>query len=267
MAEENSSSGHIIFIIIAVIIIALIILLVVKGGNLFTDLTGIPVGSCPQAAKPGDPIPFEDAASGNCYTCPIGYVRSGAAIGAPNACSTNCKGVTPTSFPSGTDCWECPPNYTRTGNPIGGTQACQETGGCATKFPGSFEDGVSGACYTCPGGFNRNGFIPISANDACASRASSQSVATFDGTITFPESCPTKFPNSFENVLSGRCYTCPPSAPQRNGDPFSAITSANACIGPAVAGATKVGDILQLTSATNIGAAVSISTPAGKVKS
>ncbi|MBL9168933.1 MAG: neutral/alkaline non-lysosomal ceramidase N-terminal domain-containing protein [Verrucomicrobiales bacterium] len=109
-------------------------------------------------------------------------------------------------------CWSCPPGYNRTVFGIDGAEACEVPGrseftgatrhGPAGCGPGQFFDLITGACWSCPDGYNRTVF-PIEGNAACERPAQSLfAPAAQHG----PEGCG---PGQFFDLLAGACWSCP----------------------------------------------------------
>ncbi|MCF8199262.1 MAG: hypothetical protein K9J42_10875, partial [Sulfuritalea sp.] len=153
---------------------------------------------CPSGAFP-DP-----RNGGECWSCPGGYTRSGAAVTASNACyipageklssasrhqktpwAWDCKGGRFWDGYQGGYCWSCPGGYNRTGNHIKGGNACsasvpekRSTATYRSKIgcPGgtAFDPRNNGECWSCPPGYNRNanavtGGAACTAQSACNS--------------------------------------------------------------------------------------------------
>jgi len=148
---------------------------------------------------------YDPAREGECWSCPTGYKRSAAAVGAKNACVIAAKeefrpidrhsratGLLKTDCPRGqfwdaSDgyCYSCPSNYNRTGYPVRDAKACsrliKESVSVATVVqkaecrPGEIRDlkvsgtqsmAAGGGCWTCPSTYARTVF-PIDGRQAC----------------------------------------------------------------------------------------------------
>lgn len=145
-------------------------------------------GSCPGGT-------FEHWLSGKCYNCPDGYNRTMQTDPeAKDACLNprTCKQMNKNWFEHGLtrDCYECPDNMWRTLSGIDSADACE--GKCQDMFDddNAFEHGLSNKCYTC--GKAHRTIYNIDGDKACKLG-----------------SCEDLGSNTFENILTGECYSCP----------------------------------------------------------
>jgi neutral ceramidase len=109
-------------------------------------------------------------------------------------------------------CWSCPDGYNRTIFPIDGKSACEKPAyslfssatkngqaGCA---PGQFFDLLTGACWTCPDGYNRTIF-PVNGDSACERPAK-----TINSYATKNDK-PGCGPGQFYDLFTAACWSCP----------------------------------------------------------
>lgn len=104
---------------------------------------------CPNADRTAEPInsskgclgdcnrrygklSFQEALSGDCYSCPDGYKRSVFGISDGKACERGCPAGT---FSDLEQCWSCPSGYKRSGGAVTAPDACYKAGP-----PPSFND-------------------------------------------------------------------------------------------------------------------------------
>jgi len=173
--------------------------------------------------KGNDLMTFQHGLTGKCYSCPNDasgkpYNRTLSAIDAGDACkATSCEAVFPgqnsTEFLLSGGCYNCPPNMSRTASGlvnINATDGCKYNGGCSAKFPNmnTFEHGLSGQCYKCPTDVKGNSYIrtlsAIDAPDACKAG----SIIGDCSLVPTPQGIPNT--SSFQDGLSGNCYSCYP---------------------------------------------------------
>lgn len=148
---------------------------------------------------------YDPARGGECWSCPKGYKRSAAAVGAKNACVIPAKeefraiskhnkatGIFKTDCPKGQFwdaidgyCYSCPSNYKRTGYSVRDAKACsrlvKESVSVATverkaecrpgeirdlKVQGKQSTEAGGGCWTCPNTYART-VLPIDGKQAC----------------------------------------------------------------------------------------------------
>ncbi len=109
-------------------------------------------------------------------------------------------------------CWSCPDGYNRTIFPVDGNSACEKPAysvfssatqhGQAGCGPGQFFDLLTGACWSCPDGYNRTIF-PVNGDSACERPA--QTVDTY-ATKYGPAGCG---PGQFYDIFTAACWSCP----------------------------------------------------------
>ena len=172
-------------------------------------------------AKGNDLMTFQHGLTGKCYSCQNDttgkpYNRTLSSIDAGDACkASSCDAVFPgqnsTEYLTSGGCYKCPANMSRTPSGLvdnNASDGCKHNGGCPAKFPGSFEHRLTGQCYKCPTDAKGNQYIrtlsDINEWDACKA-----------GSITGDCSLvptPAGIPNtsSFQDGLSGNCYSCHP---------------------------------------------------------
>ncbi len=187
------------------------------------------LGTCPNGT-------FFDIGLWQCWQCPAGFGRSGAAVDTERACSkpdANVKGqfgpatLKSKACPAGSvwdpirngECWSCPPGFERTGlrvddpraachkpaseNLFKATRYSRATGLIGTDCPqGQFWDGIDGFCYACPGGHRTT--YAINRNDSCATTiAEAWDKATVRGAGTCQQG------ETFDLHGGGECWRCP----------------------------------------------------------
>ena len=164
---------------------------------------------------------FQHLLTGQCYSCPndatgTPYNRTLSTIMSPDACKAkSCEAQFPnqnsTEYLTTGLCYKCPENMSRTLSgslDVKATDGCKYNGGCPAKYPGSFEHGLSGQCYKCPNDATGNPSFrtlsAITAPDACK-------VGGIIGDCSLLPT-PPGIPNtsSFQDGLSGKCYSCYP---------------------------------------------------------
>jgi neutral ceramidase len=208
-------------------------LFVLKAADPLLDLPPLPQARPAEyKGKAGCPDgQFWDISTGSCWSCPEGYNRTIFAIDGATACEKPAQSV----FSSATEhgragcgpgqffdiftgaCWSCPDGYNRTIFPVDGGAACekppQTVNARATEHgqagcgPGQFFDIFTGACWSCPEGYNRTIF-PVDGGAACEKPAYSDYAAALStrGSGFFGTDCPGGY--VFDFIL-GRCYRCP----------------------------------------------------------
>ena len=203
-------------------------LFVLKAADPLLDLPPLPQARPAEyKGKAGCPDgQFWDISTGSCWSCPEGYNRTIFAIDGATACEKPAQSV----FSSATEhgragcgpgqffdiftgaCWSCPEGYNRTIFPVDGGAACelpaQTVNASATKHgqagcgPGQFFDLLTGACWSCPDGYNRTIF-PVDGAAACEKPAQTVNArATEHGQA----GCG---PGQFFDIFTGACWSCP----------------------------------------------------------
>ena len=228
---------------------------------------------------------FFDLLTGYCWSCPAGYNRTLAAVNAANACELPARsvfasanrfgqaGCAPGQFfdlASGY-CWSCPAGYNRTVFDINSGAACEKPElldyasatrhGQAGCGPGQFFDLVTGACWSCPSGYNRTLFAIGGAN-ACELPARSEFIGanSAPGTGFFGTDCPGGY--AYDFILRS-CYACPSGSSKLV---FKAWNDGGACervIPASYSGASRFNGLCAAGEFLDIGTGACFTCPAG----
>lgn len=174
---------------------------------------------------------FLDVLTGYCWSCPNGYVRTVFSVDGNAACEKPASsdfafatqhgpaGCGPGQFYDllTKACWSCPVGHNRTLAPVDGAAACERPAYSEFSFaakhgqagcgPGQFYDLLTGACWSCPVGYNRTIF-PVDGASACERPAYSEFLAadSTPGSGFFGTDCPNGY--VFDFILRS-CYRCP----------------------------------------------------------
>ena len=174
---------------------------------------------------------------GECWTCPVGYVRHVTAVFAKDACwkpigetlskatpagKLGCKDGFFTDPRNGGECWQCPAGFNRTLDAVTVRTACSQSivgpfsfatfGGKVVQSctAPAFGDPINGGtCWTCPDGYRRTA-NSVTSDWACARTYETQySAATQKGGCsTYP--APVGHGTPFRDPRNGgECWTCP----------------------------------------------------------
>jgi len=174
---------------------------------------------------------FWDVGTGYCWSCPAGYRRTIFSVEGGDACEVPAR----SEFSSATrhgqpgcgpgqffdlltgSCWKCPDGYNRTVLPVTSSSACERPArsvfGAATRHgqdgcgPGQFFDLLTGACWSCPAGYNRTIFA-VDGSTACERPAYSEFLVaqSANGSGFFGTDCPSGYVYDF---ILRRCFRCP----------------------------------------------------------
>jgi hypothetical protein len=147
-------------------------------------------GGCPKPANTG----WSGKVADRCYSCPVGYTKSGPADFAnqkKQCIRKSCPG--PNGYQRGDQCFKCPSGY------VGSTHADWKNKGCISgdilgRCPsGQFK--VEDTCYSCPSTHKQSGPLDFMNKDKQC--------------IVKDEKCP-HVPNvGWQGAVHGRCYSCP----------------------------------------------------------
>lgn len=174
---------------------------------------------CPNGA-------FFDLGSWSCYTCPMGFNRSGNEITGDAACSkevpkqfirakflqkyNSCPSGSVFDPRNGGECWQCPSGFGRTAASVSEWNACGKAFAkarsaelVATVCPrDTFPDGRNGGeCWTCPAGYLRSSLPVQSANACYRTEALSKAERSQESICRKGE--------LFDPIDGGTCWTCP----------------------------------------------------------
>lgn len=246
------------------------------------------VANCPAGS-------FFDIGKWSCWSCPTGFERTAEAVDAARACAKRDSSVRSelksASFagslcPSGSfydpirggECWSCPVGYKRSAAHIDAANACFVPAGerlsRATRVKntiwphecpgGTFHDGWNGgACWRCPGGYNRTA-NHINTDKACSASFSEQQARA---RVVKKAQCET---GEFQDPRNGgECWSCPTETSRT----LSPVNGNKACEKPGgfrYARATQesvltcpAGEIFDLASSKNSNVMTRIRTQVG----
>ena len=174
---------------------------------------------------------FWDVGTGYCWSCPQGYNRTVFSVEGGTACELPARsefsGATRHGQPGCGPgqffdlltgyCWQCPSGYDRTIFPVTAGNACERparslfagatrhgNAGCAQ---GQFFDLFTGACWSCPSGYDRTIFS-VEGGTACERPAYSEFVGAQSANATgfFGTDCPSGYVYDF---IIRSCFRCP----------------------------------------------------------
>ena len=262
-------------------------LFVLKASDPILDLPPLPqAGPAEYKGKAGCPDgQFLDILTGSCWSCPPGYTRTVFPVEGDTACEIPANSVFSVATQHGpvgcgpgqfydiftAACWSCPAGYNRTIFAVNGSTACEKPAqtlnsvatrqGQAGCGPGQFFDLITGACWSCPSGYNRTIFA-VNGSAACERPAYSSfgSASSTAGTGIFGTDCPSGYVYDFG---LGRCYRCPSGSAKVI---FQAWNSSSACetVHPAVfSSATRYDGLCPNGQFLDIGTGYCWTCPAG----
>ncbi len=206
------------------------------GGSFFDPQNGGECWSCPSGyIRNASPVTSNDA----CWKAVSEDLKRATKVG-----STGCPGGTFLDPRNSGECWSCPSGYMRTLAPVTAGDACakdlifgpkssatfhKKSGSCGGD---SFFDPIDGgSCWTCPSGYRRT-LNPVNGDAACA-----QTIPTQYAIATLVSGC-NKYPSlpgygaAFRDPQNGgECWACPVQL-KRSASPVSTKATGNlaACV-------------------------------------